>query len=271
MKKLIADCGATKTLWCILQGNSTREVCTPGFNLAHTPRETLESILTDAAEQIGPGVEEVHFFAAGLLGRVPVDLGRWFPGAAIEYASDMLGAARAVCGHEKGVALILGTGANTCSYDGKDMGWKVNSGGFIVGDEGSASVLGKLFVADYIKDCVPETMARDFASRFQAAYPSLVKNIYRSEAPARYLGSLAPFILSWYEREEYARLLVDNNFRGLFQRTLCRYDPELPIGVVGGFGYASQDILKRLSSEYNVSFSKFLKTPMEGLVQYYAI
>ena len=98
MKQLIVDCGATKTDWCVVEGKETRNVRTPGFNLMQTPEETLNGILNQAAGEIGPGVEDIHFYAAGLVGESPVDLGRWFPGAAIEYASDMLGAARAVCG-----------------------------------------------------------------------------------------------------------------------------------------------------------------------------
>ena len=271
MKKLIVDCGATKTDWCILEGSTTRRVRTKGFNLAHTPEDTLNEIVGEAKVQIGPDVEEIHFFAAGLIGTSPVDLGRWFPGAGIEYASDMLGAARAVCGHKPGVAAILGTGANTCSFDGRDIGWKVDCGGFIVGDEGSGSVLGKLFVTDYIKGFLPREMADDFARQFDASYPALVKNIYGSPAPARYLGSLAPFILSWYSRLDYAKELVDNNFRGLFERTLKRYDPSLPVGVVGGFGYACKDSLLTLGKEYGVQFSKFIAAPVEGLVEYYAV
>ena len=145
--QLIVDCGATKTDWGIVEaGKVVRSVRTPGFNLVQTPEETLNAILSQAAQEIGPGVEEVHFYAAGLVGESPVDLGKWFPGAPIEYASDMLGAARAVCGHGPGVAAILGTGANTCEFDGKDIVWKVNCGGFILGDEGSGAVLGKLFI-----------------------------------------------------------------------------------------------------------------------------
>ena len=271
MKKLIVDCGATKTEWCILEEGNTRTVKTPGFNLAHTPEHTLREMMETVVPQIGPGVEEIHFFAAGLVDASPVDLGQWFPGARIEYASDMLGAARAVCGKRPGVAAILGTGANTCSYDGENIGWKVNCGGFIVGDEGSASVLGKMFISDFIKGCLPQEMADAFAATHESSYPAIVKSIYRAEAPARYLGSLAPFVVSYYDKLEYARNLVDTNFRNLFERTLRRYDPSLPVGVVGGFGYACKDILRSMGAEYGISFSQFLASPMAGLVDYYAV
>ena len=267
MKSLVIDCGATKADWYVSGGRSLR---TRGFNLAHTPADTLQEILDGAAKELGSGIDSVHFYAAGLVGESPVDLGRWFPGAAIEYASDMLGAARAVCGHEAGIAVILGTGANTCLYGGKDISWKVNCGGFILGDEGSASVLGRLFVTDFIKGCMPAPVKNAFAREYQADYPTLVHHVYGAEAPARYLGSFAPFILQRYEQEEYVKNLVDNNFRGLFERTIVQY-PALPVGVVGGFGFACQDILRRIGAEYGVSFSRFLSSPIEGLIQYHAL
>ena len=271
MKQLIVDCGATKTDWCVVEGKETRNVRTPGFNLMQTPEETLNAILNQAAEEVGPGVEDVHFYAAGLVGESPVDLGRWFPGAGIEYASDMLGAARAVCGHGPGVAAILGTGANTCEFDGKDIVWKVNCGGFILGDEGSGAVLGKLFITDYLKGYMPKDLYEEFQEQYKLDYITVVKSVYGGQAPARYLGSFAPFVLAHLDKSEYAVKLVETNFRNLFERTLSQYRKDLPVGVVGGFGYACKDVLARMGKEYGITFSRFMRTPTEGLVEYHAL
>ena len=268
MKKLIVDCGATKTDWYVTGGPQLR---TQGFNLAQTSQKHLQTIMDEVSVKLGEGIEEVHFYAAGLVGEPPVDLGRWFPGASIEYASDMLGAARAVCGREKGIAAIIGTGANTCQWDGEKMVRQFRSGGFILGDEGSASVLGRLFVADYIKGLVPSSMADALAAHGPADYASLVHEIYLAPAPARFLGGLAPLILSFYDQEEYARNLVDNNFRRFFQRTVRRYDP-LPLGVVGGFGYACRPILMRIGQEeYDIPFIAIVPSPLEGLLKYHGL
>lgn len=264
--KLIVDIGATKADWALEGGKRFR---TDGFNLAHTPWEELTAILDGAADQIGPGVTEVHFYAAGLVGESPVDLGRWFPGAEVEYASDMVAAARAVCGKEPGVAAIIGTGSNTCQWDGSSICAKVNSGGFIIGDEGSASVLGKLFVTDYLKGCVPEPVAEAFAARFEADYGSIVRGVYSSAAPARYLGGFAPFILEHYG-DPYVKALVDDNFRRFVERTILRYS-RLPVGVVGGFGCACKGILEAIGKEYGVEFKTFMSSPLEGLRRYHGI
>ena len=268
--RLIVDCGATSTDWCLLEEGGARTVRTAGFNLAHTPAACLKPILDDAAAQLGPGIDHVYFYAAGLVGESPVDLTNWFPGAKVEYASDMLGAARAVCGRERGIAAILGTGANTCQYGGSGIERQIPCGGFIIGDEGSASVLGRLFVTDYLKNQVPEALAKAFAEQFEADYKSIVRQVYSGSAPARWLGSIAPFLLKHYKASEYVRRLMDGNFCSFIERTLRQYDP-LPVGVVGGFGYACQDILQRLGALYGITFNRFMASPLDGLVAYHAV
>ena len=260
--KLIVDCGATKADWALQGGLRFR---TEGINLAHCPAEKLIPVMDEAAEKIGPGVTEIHFYAAGLVGKSPVDLGRWFPGATVEYASDMVAAARAVCGHGRGIAAIIGTGANTCLWDGEKISVQIRSGGYVIGDEGSASVLGKLFLADYIKGLVP----KELASEYGASYEEVVKLVYGSRAPAKSLGGIAPFLLENYS-VPYVKGLVDGNFRALFERALCRYG-DYPVGVVGGFGYAARDILREIGKDYGIAFSVFMKSPLEGLLEYHGI
>lgn len=272
---VIVDCGATKAVWCGLDNGRREEFLTPGINFAHTSAAEMDAELNLGARSFQGAVEQVWFYGAGLVSDrmiqdLQLRLRRCFPGAAIECASDMVGAARAACGRQAGIAAILGTGANTCQWDGRQITRKVNCGGYIVGDEGSASVLGKLFVTDYLKDFVPEGMAQAFARQFPADYPTLVRNIYAGEAPARYLGGFAPFILSFYEREAYAKELVDNNFRAFFERTVKQYDA-LPLGVVGGFGHACRDILSAVGREYGIAITSVLRSPMDGLVQYHGL
>lgn len=284
---LIVESGATKTDWvAVFPDREPVSIKTAGINLASMRSDAIESIVLQAVDEFKnvnfcDSVEEMFFYAAGLVGRegerVP-DLAkeldkvlcRLFHGAVIEYASDMLSAARAVCGHKPGIVAILGTGSNSCFFDGKRIIKNVPSGGFILGDEGSGARLGKLFISDFIKNLVPEPVSGEFAREFQADYPTVVKNVYRGEAPSRYLGSFAPWILARYDSSEYVKALVDRNFRDFIEIHLRQYDLErYPVGVVGGFGYANRAILEEVAGKLGVKFSTIIKAPMERLVDYH--
>ena len=274
MTKLIIDSGATKTDWCLLAPDGTAQrFATPGMNLSTIGVAENRAVLEEALGRISE-VSEIHFYAAGLLGETAQEaidavLRTRFPAADIEYASDLLAAARAVCGHAPGIAAIIGTGSNTCLYDGHQIVKNVHGGGFIIGDEGSAAALGREFLADFIKDLVPEDIAADFAARFESDYAAIVRNVYRSATPSRYLGSIAPFLCE-RAAKPYVKSLIENNFRNFFERALLQYD-RLPVGVVGGFGAACRPLLEQLGEGYGITFSRFVKSPMEGLVDYHGL
>ena len=268
MKTLVADCGATKAEWYVSGGE---HFTTEGISFSQTSPARREEILREAASKAGAGIRRVFFYAAGLVGESPVDLREFFSGAQVEYASDLLGAARAVCGHREGIAAILGTGAATCQWDGEKPVRQIPSGGFILGDEGSASALGRLFVADFLKGLVPEEMDQAFGMQFPRAYKDLVEKVYRSDAPARFLGSTAPLVLDFcLKGNAYATKLVTENFRAFFERTVLRYD-RLPLGIVGGFGYAARDILQQTAASYGIQITTIEPSPMEALVKYHGL
>lgn len=287
---LLVDSGATKTSWTAFYGNYNAEITTGGINVAHMDERTIDGTVREAVhgltvtvpafDRFGCRPERIFFYAAGLVGKIdsPVPesarvldgvMKKYFPDAEIEYASDLVGAARAACGHEEGIAAIIGTGANTCQFDGRRIVRQIPCGGFIIGDEGSAAVLGKRFITDFLKDQMPAELSGDFASSFKVDYPTIVKEVYKGDAPAGYLGSFAPYILSKIDIP-YVRELVEDNFKGLFERAILRYD-RLPVGVVGGFGCACKDILTRMGSGYGVKFSKFIRSPKEGLLKYHGV
>lgn len=281
---LIVESGATKTDWCaVARGKEPVKVSTAGMNLATMRPEAIEAIVSEALEAFG-GLEtaaEVHFYAAGLIADGGSDVPEQakaldgifrnrFPGARIEYASDLLAAARAVCGHRSGIAAILGTGSNSCFFDGGRVVRNVRSAGFILGDEGGGAKLGSLFMADFLKGLVPEPVSGEFAAAFTVDYATVVRNVYRGEAPSKYLGSFAPWILERYDSSEYVRGLVERNFRDFIERSLMRYGvKDCPVGVVGGFGFACRKILEKVAATYGITFSSVLATPLEGLVKYH--
>jgi len=280
--KLIVESGATKTDWCaLLADGSALRLKGLGMNVTTQSSEDVKSILMDTVGELpSEPVSEVHFYAAGLISSgeaVPeaaknlhAALMALWPDAEKEYASDLLDAARSVCGHESGIAAIMGTGSNSCFYDGKQIVKNVRSCGFILGDEGGGAALGRDFMADFLKGLMPEELSREFAGQFTVDYMTVVKNVYRGSAPSKYLGSFAPFIMDRYEKYDYVRELADRNFRRFIERALLRYDIErYPVGVVGGFGYAYRDIFRRIAAEYGIRISTIIPTPMDGLVEYH--
>ena len=281
------ESGATKTGWCAAAPDKEPiDVKTAGMNLATMSQDVIERIVKEAVaafkdKGLSGDVTEVHFYAAGLIvpegETIPAQakgldkvLRSFFPQAEMEYASDLLDAARAVCGHRPGIAAIMGTGSNSCLFDGEKVVKNVRSAGFILGDEGGGARLGRLFMSDFLKGLVPEPVSSEFAKDFKVDYMTVVQNVYRGDAPSKYLGSFAPWILGKYDSCEYVRGLVERNFKDFIERALMQYDTDkYPVGVVGGFGYANRHILEKVAGPYGIRFSTIIPAPIEGLVEYH--
>lgn len=277
--KIIAECGATKSDWRLIDGGKEiRQVLVSGVNVSAMSMDAVKTVVDEALGQLCAAfeaVESIHMYVAGVVAEESHDLLKsfltaYYPSASVEIQTDLVAAVRAACGHASGVAAIIGTGSNSCQWDGQKIVKKVAAGGFILGDEGSAAALGKLFLADYIKGLVPTEIAEDFASRYPSDYATIVANVYRSQAPSAYLGDFAPFIMEYYSHP-YIKELVDGNFRSFIRRSLKQYDTEGgPVGVVGGFAYALKDIFLQIASEEGISVSRIIKAPIEGLIEYHS-
>lgn len=277
--RLVVEAGATKSDWRIIGGAFSGEErhLFPGINVSSMPMaRNIETVETALRALGNPRPESLFMYVAGIVTEdvkrslVPV-LQELTGAEEIEVRDDMVAAARAVCGREPGIVAILGTGSNTCFWDGTEAVSKVRSGGFIIGDEGGGAALGKLFLADFIKDLVPGPVAADFAENFDASYEAIVRNVYRGPAPSGYLGSIAPFLLARYE-DPYVKSLVDGNFRAFVQRSLKRYETDkYPVGIAGGFGWACRDIIKRICMEEGVSVGCFESEPVNALVKYHSL
>lgn len=275
--KIIVESGATKSDWRVLgqDGREVKRFLKAGTNVSSMKLEDIKSTLTEAfASQGLDKAAGFYLYTAGVVTpEIADDLVNHLRSLAqideIEINNDLMGAARGACGHEPGIAAILGTGSNTCFYDGSTLSQKVYSGGYVLGDEGSGASLGKLFLADFIKGLVPDEIARDFAKEFDSSYAGIVQGVYRSASPSGYLGSLAPFILRHYSHP-YAKALVDKNFQSFIDRSLLRYDTaRYPVGIVGGFGWACKDIITPLLDKAGIKVSRFIKAPIEGLCEYH--
>ena len=275
--KIIVESGATKSDWRVLggDGSEVKRFLRAGTNVSSMKLEDIKATLTEAFAS--EGLEKAagfYLYTAGVVTpEIADELVNHLRSLAqideIEINNDLMGAARGACGHEPGIAAILGTGSNTCFYDGSTLSQKVYSGGYVIGDEGSGASLGKLFLADFIKGLVPDEIATDFAKEFDSSYAGIVQGVYRSASPSGYLGSLAPFILRHYSHP-YAKALVDKNFQSFIDRSLLRYDTaRYPVGIVGGFGWACKDIITPLLDKAGIKVSRFIKAPIEGLCEYH--
>lgn len=291
---IVADSGATKTDWLFCDntdkspattgrdiptttGRDIMSVKTHGINAATMSSDAILPIVDDlvakAGTDVADKVESIYFYGAGCiteqqtapLGKI---LGEKFRNIRhLEIESDMAGAAKALFGDGKGVTAILGTGSNSCLWENGRIVRNILPGGFILGDEGSGASLGKMFLADYFKDLVPERI-REKANRiFDISYQDAVMKIYKGDTPSRYLASFARFIVE-NKSDEYAAELIERNIRNFIERSLARYG-ETKVGVVGSLGFACREELAAIGSEYGLEFVKFLASPIESLTDYH--
>ena len=277
--RIICESGATKSDWRVVDaGVQVAAALTAGINVSAMKPEAVQAAIREAAAALPSGpYEAVYFYTAGVVTpAIDRDLSAFlshvFGARKVEVQTDLIASARAACGHAPGIAAILGTGSNSCLWDGEKIIKHIKSGGYIIGDEGSASVLGKLFIADYIKGFVPEDVAAAYAVRFPSTYPEIVEAVYHNPgSPSGWLGSLCPFILEHYDSSPYVRELVDGNFRAFAKRCLCRYDvSKYPVGIIGGFGNALQHIIRPIFEQEGIRIRAFIPAPVEELVAYHA-
>ncbi len=281
---LIVESGATKADWCLCGGRPgdgehfCRMFRTSGFNAATMDAESVCGIVDEMLAHFGTacadGVAEIHFYAAGLVASNPPRavaevFARRFPNAQnVEFASDLLAAARALFGDSAGVAAIMGTGSNSCLYDGSSVVRCFRSGGFILGDEGGGAALGRMFLADYFKELVPEPLAAEFREAFpDVDYESAVRYIYKGASPSAYLASFAPFVAA-NSGNAYAASLMERNVRSFIERSLVRYGCT-HVGTAGSFGLVCRNLLETIGAEYGLEFTDFIKSPIDRLVCYH--
>ena len=189
----------------------------------------------------------------------------------IQVESDLLAAARGLFKCEAGIACILGTGSNSCFYDGKIIVKNVNASGYILGDEGSGAVLGKLFLADLLKGLAPKELANEFHEKFRISVNDVMESVYNLPFPNRFLGTIAYF-LGDYMDNEYVYNLLTNNLRSFFNRNVCQYDYiNYPIRFVGSLAYAYPDILQEVAQEFGVEIDVIEETPMNGLIEFHSM
>ncbi len=277
---LIADCGSTKIDWCVLNGNKLeKQFFTTGINALLMPEEQICETLAKelVPEAQGFDIEEVYYYGAGCLSEgicsnVSRAIAANIPTAkTISVNSDLLAAARALCGNAAGIACIMGTGSNSCYYDGKQIVDNVSPLGFILGDEGSGAVLGKLLVGDVLKKQLPEELCEKFLKEYDLDRMKIIENVYKKPAANRFLASLSPFLIKNIEEPAIHRLVL-NAFKAFFVRNIENYSnyKSLEVSFVGSVAYYYQEVLKEAAAALDIKVGTIIKSPMEGLLKYHS-
>lgn len=279
MKKalLIADSGSTKTDWLFIASDGTKtELHTKGINPARDSRDIIYNVLShELLTQLTDftDLQSVFFYGAGCIEpfskSVRSVLEELLPECYIEVESDLLGAARALCGHKEGIACILGTGSNSCLYNGKDIVLHTPPLGYILGDEGSGTFLGKVLVNSVFKGLISNDMKEAFCSKFNLSMSDIIEHVYRQPAANTFLASLVPFIVEHREHPAIHNLLIEA-FRMFIKRNIAVYgQEEMPINCVGGIAYQFEKELKEAIAMENMKTGIILRRPIDSIVQYH--
>lgn len=273
---LISDSGSTKTDWSVAEkGEIVRHVTTAGINPFFQSEDEIagemEKNLLPALE--GLTVTSVSFYGAGCAFPeknevVRRAISRYLP-VPVEVGSDLLAAARALCGDEAGIACILGTGSNSCLYDGKEIVRNVSPLGFILGDEGSGAVLGKLLVGDVLKNQLPEALKEAFFAEFGLTPAVIMEKVYKQPFPNRFLASLSPFLIRHIEEPAISGL-VNGSFRKFFTRNVMQYDYRAyPVHLLGSVAWYYREQLEAVAGELEIRLGRVVRSPLAGLVAYH--
>ena len=275
---LIADSGSTKTDWCVILDNTPiKRIGTKGLNPFFQSEEEIQQELTHSLlPQLPEGtIDSVYFYGAGCTPEKAPTLRRAIADSLpivgnIKAYSDMLAAARGLCGREAGITCILGTGSNSCFYDGKEIVNHISPLGVILGDEGSGAVLGKLLVGDILKNQLSPAIKEAFLKQFDLTVPEIIDRVYRQPFPNRFLASLSPFIAQHLE-EPGIRQLVLGSFIAFLRRNVMQYDyTQYPAHFIGSVAHCYKEILQEAAQETGIRIGKILQSPMEGLIQYHS-
>ena len=274
---LIADSGSTKTAWGLWDGGRlVGSVKKAGINPYYQEEADIAATIGgELVPALGGGmVDRVYFYGAGCAfeeknRQVARAINRFIP-APVEVASDLMAAARALCGDRPGIACILGTGSNSCLYDGRRIVEQVSPLGFILGDEGSGAVLGKLFVGDCLKRQLPEALAREFMERYELTPALLLDRVYKRPFPNRFLASLSPFIHEHLSEPSVYRMVYES-FRSFFIRNVRMYTgyEAYEAGFVGSVAYHYQEVLRAAASSVGVGVGAIMREPMDALACYH--
>ncbi|MBO7276409.1 MAG: ATPase [Bacteroidales bacterium] len=275
---LVADGGSSKTDWALVEGKGVKSLfSTMGMNPYNVSEETMKK---EIEENIIPHVDikniyEIYIYASGCSAKVMQDVVKswfepYFPYAKICVEGDLLGAARATCGRAAAIAAILGTGSNSCLYDGENIIENVASLGYVLCDEGAGTNIGKLILRDYLRGRMPEDMAKKFAEIYKGDESYFLNKLYKEERPNYYLASFARFAIE-NKSNPYCKQVIMQAFDSFFKEQITFYTSynKYMINVVGSIACLATEELKEVAEKYGMKINNVVKAPLKALVDYH--
>lgn len=274
---VVADSGSTKADWMFINQSEEKAIHTMGFNPVFHPSELIQSELSTAinGQIASEEVESVYYYGSGCWDNKRKDviraaLSRVFPNAHVAVYHDLLGAARAACGHSAGIACIMGTGSNSCLYDGVDVIDNVTNLGYLVGDEGSGTHLGKKVIRSYFYREMPADLAEKFEAFVGGGKDTILDRIYGKETPNVYMASFTRFLAENMMHPFVQRILY-RSFAEFIDRHVRKYQGHmsLPVHFIGSIAYVFQDIIKVILAERAMQVGRFVRKPIDELVAFH--
>ncbi len=276
--KLIADSGATKAEWSLLTNGKRKTILTQGISPYFLNKDQVIDLLL---KELKPGlknirVDEVYYYGTGCANPdnaklIKKAIKQVFPEADIEVNHDLLAAARALCGNDKGIACILGTGSNSCYYNGKRIISNSPGLGYVLGDEGSGAYLGKKVLQYYLYNTFDDELRGRFDVTYLTNKAEILENVYKNPLPNRYLAGFVMFLAE--NRGHYMiENIIEDCLNDFFFTHLCKYKETwtLPVNFAGSVAFGFRDVLEQLCQSYEFELGKILKKPMSGLIEYHS-
>ena len=273
---LVVDSGSTNSTWCLINPDKSIQVCTTGgINPFQLGLDEMVRLLEAEFSLPRTDINKIWFYGSGCAFPdknqiVTEALASFFGASEIYVHSDMLAAARALCGKHPGIACILGTGSNSCYYNGQEIEQNVLSLGYVLDDEGSGSALGKQLLSDILKNQLPVAIRDLFFNTYQVTAGEILDNVYRKPFPNRYIAQYALFVSENIAFPEM-QTLVSKCFRRFFRRNVMQYElvKQLPVHFTGSIAFHFSEILKQTAGEFGLTAGTILREPMTGLVEYH--
>lgn len=278
MSILIADSGATKTEWCLTDGEANQTIYTEGLNpyyhTTHSIKEVVEhNLLPDLKER----PEEIFFYGAGCdseaKNKVVRDaLKTAFPDISINVHHDLLGAARACFLHEPGIACILGTGSNSCLYNGSEIVEHIPSLAFVLGDEGSAGYFGKKLINKYFRFEIPDDLKKDLEENYNMSLGHITRGLYDGDQKSRFIASYGAF-LGDHAGHPFIKEMLYEGFESFISRIILNYTnaTDYEVRFIGSVAFAHQELIKEILRKYDLNPGLFVRNPMERLVEFHTV